>query len=111
MYTTAELELVIPVKYALGKNVKISSVPGSNGIDAPVLVTTAVFPVAPAASLPTPKNTVTVPELRMRYWLPPSVVDIACTGVGGVVITAVKVTVLPEGVNGALTLMLSPKVV
>lgn len=78
-------------------------------MDVAVLVTTDAFAVAPAASLPTPKKTVTVPEFKIRYWLPPRVVDTACTGVGGVVITAVKVTVLPEGVKGADTLMLSPK--
>jgi hypothetical protein len=62
---------VIPVKYALGVNDKISSVPASNGIAAALLVTTVAFAVAPAAVLPTPKKTVTEPALRMRYWLEP----------------------------------------
>ena len=47
MYTTAELELVMPVKYALGENVSISSVPASNGIAAAVLVTATAFAIAP----------------------------------------------------------------
>jgi hypothetical protein len=68
----AELELVIPVKYALGVNDKISSVPASNGIAAALLVTTVAFAVAPAAVLPTPRKTVTVPAFKMRYWLEPS---------------------------------------
>jgi hypothetical protein len=55
------------VKYALGKNDKISSVPASKGIAAAVLVTATAFAVAPAAVLPIPKNTVTEPALRMRY--------------------------------------------
>jgi hypothetical protein len=58
---------VIPVKYALGVNDNISSVPASKGIDAALLVTTVAFAVAPAAVLPIPRNTVTEPALRMRY--------------------------------------------
>jgi hypothetical protein len=68
---TAELEPVIPVKYALGKNDNISSVPASNGIDAPLLVITVAFAVAPAAVFPIPKKTVTEPAFKMRYWLEP----------------------------------------
>jgi hypothetical protein len=36
----------MPVKYAFGTNVRISSVLGNNGKDAPVVVTTAALLVA-----------------------------------------------------------------
>jgi hypothetical protein len=64
-----------------------------------VEVMTVALEVDAAAVLPTPINTVTVPLLRIRYWLPPKVVDTACTGVGADVL-AVNMTVLPVGVNG-----------
>jgi hypothetical protein len=58
--------------------------------------------------VPIPINTVTEPELRIRYWLPPNVLDTACTGVGTLV-AAVKATVFPEGQKGAFTLMFDSK--
>jgi len=108
MYTTAVLLALTPVKYALGVKVKISSVPASKGIALPVLVTATAPLLACAAVVPMPRNTSTLPELMTRYWLPPNVLEMACTGVGAPEL-AVNVTVLPEGQKGALTLMLSPK--
>ena len=55
----------------------------------------------------TAKKAVTAPALRIRYWLPPKVVETACIAAGAVV-AAVNVTVLPDGVKGALTAMLCP---
>ena len=82
----------------MGTNVNISSVPGNNGIDCPVVLMTAVLVVALVDVFPNPKNTTTLPLLIIRYWLPPSVLERACTGVGDEV-AAVKTTVLPSGVN------------
>jgi hypothetical protein len=48
---------------------------------------------------PYPINTVTLPLLMIRYWLPPSVVDAACTEVVGELEVAVKITVFPIGVK------------
>jgi hypothetical protein len=104
---TALLVFVTPVKNALGKNVIISSVPANKGIQGAVEVTTVAAELAAAAVVPTPKKAVTAPALRIRYWLPPKVVETACTAVGAVV-AAVNVTVLPDGVKGALTAMLCP---
>lgn len=104
MYTTDVLAAVIPVKYALGLNVRISSVPANKGIVELVEVMTVALEVDAALVLPTPMKTVTVPLLRMRYWLPPKVVDTACTGDGAVVF-AVNMTVLPVGVNACVPII------
>jgi hypothetical protein len=72
-------------------------------MEAPEDTTVAAFAVAAAAVPPTPINTVLLPALMTRYWFPPSVVDTACTGVAALVL-AVNVTVLPDGVKGALTI-------
>ena len=100
----ALLELVMPVNQALGEKVMISSVPGKRGIDAAVVLTTTAFSVALVEVAPTPKKATTVPELMIRYWLPPSVLETHCTGVGAVV-AAAKVIVLPDGQKGADTLI------
>ena len=105
MYTFAVPVLVMPVNQAFGGNVMISSVPASSGIAAWVEDTTTALAVALAELVPTPMNTSVEPALTTRYWLPPSVVDKACTGVGAEV-AAMKVTVLPDGQKGADTLML-----
>jgi len=44
------------------------------------------------------------------YWFPPSVLDVICTGAGAVV-DAVMTTVLPDGANGADTLIVVVPVV
>jgi hypothetical protein len=89
----------MPVKYAFGKNVKISSVPGKSGIVNVVDVTTVAFEVAAAAVVPNPRNTMLLPAgITTRYWLEPSPLDTACTGVGAEV-AAVKTTVFPKGVK------------
>ena len=44
----------------------------------------------------------------MRYWLPPSVVDNACTGVGAVT-AAVKTTVLPVFVKALVLMLCAPR--
>jgi hypothetical protein len=67
MYTLAVDELVMPVKKALGTNVSISSVPGSNGIELPVVVIIVALEVALVDVLPSPKNTTTLPLLITRY--------------------------------------------
>ena len=74
-----------------------------------MLVTAAALLPACAEVVPTPINTVTEPAFRIRYWLPPNVLDTACTGVGALV-AAVNATVLPDGQKGAFTLMLDSKV-
>jgi len=56
----------MPVKYASGVKVKISSVPGSKGIALAGNVVVA-FVVAKALVVPTPKNTNAVPALMTRY--------------------------------------------
>jgi hypothetical protein len=84
----------------------ISSVPDSNGIAAPVVLTTAALLVAFAEDTPTPINTVTVPEFKTRYWFPPRVEEDACTGVGAEVV-ALNTTVFPQGLK-ALIPMISP---
>ena len=56
MYTLAVDELVMPVKKALGTNVSISSVPGSNGIELPVVVIIVALEVALVDVLPSPKT-------------------------------------------------------
>jgi hypothetical protein len=53
---------------------------------------------------PYPRNTVTVPALIIRYWLPPRLVDNACTGVGAVV-EAVNATVLPILVKALIPIL------
>ncbi len=105
---TALLLAVTAVKKALGANVMISSVPANNGIADPVEVTATAAELAKAAVVPIPKNATTEPAFRIRYWLPPRVVDTACTGVGAVT-AAVNVTVLPDGVKGALTAIMRSK--
>jgi hypothetical protein len=80
-------------------NVKISSVPDNKGIEDWVLVTTTALATALALACPYPINTVTLPLLMMRYWLPPRVVDAACTEVVGELAVAVKVIVFPIGVK------------
>jgi hypothetical protein len=50
MYTVAFPEAVIPVKYAFGTNVRISSVFGNNG-KAGAVVVTAVAPVVASAAV------------------------------------------------------------
>ena len=72
----------------------------------PLLVNTAALDVAKADVVPMPKNTTTEAVLTMRYWLGPSVAPAACTGVGAVV-AAVKVTVLPSGVNALMPMVTS----
>ena len=72
----------------------------------PEEVTTTALLLASAAVDPYPRNTVTVPLLIMRYWLPPRLVDAACTGEGAVVL-AVKVTVLPIFVKALMPILAS----
>jgi hypothetical protein len=88
--------------------VRISSVPGKRGIELALLVTITAFAVAAVLLAPNPINTVTRPALITLYWLPPRVLETACTGVGAVV-AAVKTTVLPLGVKGALTMFMQPR--
>jgi hypothetical protein len=58
----------MPVKYAFGKNVKISSVPGKRGMVKVEDVTTVAFEVAAAAEVPKPKNTMLLPAgITTRY--------------------------------------------
>jgi hypothetical protein len=97
MYTEVLPELVMPVKYAFGKNVRISSVPGKMGMVKLVEVTTTALDVAAAAVVPNPKKTVLEPwGIMMRYWLAPGPNPETWTGVGAVVL-AVNTTVLPIG--------------
>jgi len=44
--------------------------------------------------------------LMMRYWLPPRVVDAACTEVVGELAVAVKVIVFPIGVKAGIPIIL-----
>jgi hypothetical protein len=67
MYTTAVLVDVMPLKYALGGKVRISSVPANSGIERLVVVRTVALFTASLAEVPTPINTVTDPELSTRY--------------------------------------------
>ena len=87
----------------------ISSVPASKGMQFAEEVTTVALALACAAVVPTPRNTVTCPAFKRRYWLPPIVVETACT-VEGATLAAVNVTVLPVGVKGALTAIIRSKV-
>jgi hypothetical protein len=103
IYTTAVPLTVVPVKYPFNWKERISSVPGSKGMARPLLVTTAELAVARAAVSPTPRNTITDPELMIRYCPPPAASPTIWTGVGAVA-AAVKVLVLPRGTK-ALTPM------
>jgi hypothetical protein len=99
-YTTAVLDADLPVKNALGPSRSTSHVPASNGID---VATELAFAIAAVDVAPTPRNTVTVLSLTIRYWpaLVPDVSPIgACTPAGGVGVAAVNETVAPRGANG-----------
>ena len=58
---------VVPVKYAFGTNVNISSVPARRGYAGPVDVTTVALLLASEDTTPYPRNTVTDPELIILY--------------------------------------------
>ena len=81
--------------------------PANKGYAGPVVVTTVALLAASVETVPYPRNTVTLPLLMMRYWLPPNVVDNACTGVGALV-AAVKTTVLPVLVNALVLMIVHP---
>tara|TARA_R110000782_G_scaffold226613_1_gene313417 strand:- start:142 stop:459 length:318 start_codon:yes stop_codon:yes gene_type:complete len=89
-----------PVKYALGPNLSTSQVPGRSGID---VATALAFEMAAVDVAPTPRNTVTVLSLTIRYCpglMPDVLLAGDCTPVGGVGVAAVNDTVAPSGVNG-----------
>jgi hypothetical protein len=71
---------VIPVKYAFGKNVRISSVPGRSGRVNVLLDITTAFVFAAAELTPYPRYTIVTVELAgtmMRYWFDPNPLETA----------------------------------
>ena len=99
------LDEALAEKNALGINVSISSVPGNKGKQLATVPVGVLAPVAAIVALaPNPKKAVTVPVFRIRYWLPPNVVDTACVAAGAGVVAVITI-VLPVTVKGALTLI------
>jgi hypothetical protein len=83
----------------------ISSVPGNKGKQLLCVVDGMTPPAAAMADVcPNPSITTCEPEFMILYWLLPKVAEGTCTGAGAVV-EAVMTTVLPDGANGADTLI------
>ena len=103
----------LPLKYASDVKRKISTAPGTSGMPAAGLPDAAAtaLAAADAAVAPTPRCTVTLPELMMRNyprgWAPPD--TRACTPVGALD-AAVMATVGPWGLKGIweLVAMIKP---
>ena len=88
---------VIAVKYAFGMNDTTSSVLGKMynvRVELPAVGMTQLDVAVAASAAKERKHPCVVDALMMRYWLPPSVIEGHCTGVGADV-AAVNLTVFP----------------
>ena len=77
-------------------------------VEAPPVGITQLLVAVAASEANERKQPVVEDELITRYWLPPSVTDGHCTGVGAEV-AAVSVTVLPVIVNAPETAIMHSK--